>query len=140
MGGAGLGKELWRRSIRTPLGPSVMGWLAVVGTYLAVRTQWAWTRGALIAGVLVFALGAVEAWRAEIVVGTEGIAVRRTFIRARWTWPVIVDFVPTLRGRRAAIEVLLTSGDSRPILDWTLDADRAAALVLELKTELDRHR
>jgi hypothetical protein len=117
-----------------------MAWLAVVGTYLAVRTQWAWTRGALIAGVLVFAFGAVEAWRAEIVVGTEGIAVRRTFIRAKWPWPVIVDFAPTLRGRRAAIEVLLTSGDSRPILDWTLEADRALALVLELKTELDRHR
>jgi hypothetical protein len=53
---------------------------------------------------------------------------------------VIVDFVPTLRGRRAVIEVVLTSGDSRPILDWSLEADRALALVVELKTELDRHR
>jgi hypothetical protein len=135
-----LGEELWRRSTRTALGPSVMIWLSVVGTYLAVRTQWTWTRGALIAGVLLFLVGAVEAWRAEVIVGTEGVAVRRTFTRVKWPWPVIADFVPTLRGRRAAVEVVLTNGETRPILDWTLDADRGLALVLELQTELKRHR
>jgi hypothetical protein len=54
-------------------------------------------------------------------------------------WPLIVDFVPTLRGRRATIEMLLSSGESRPILDWPIEAERALALVVELKAELGRH-
>jgi hypothetical protein len=134
-----LGKELWRRSTRTALGPSVMAWLGVVGIYLAVRTQWAWARGAVVAGVLLFAVGAVESWRAEIVVGTEGIAIRRTFTRVKMPWPVIADFVATARGRRAAIEAVMASGETRPLHDWTLDADRGLTLIMELKAELARH-
>jgi hypothetical protein len=36
-----VGDELWRRSTRTTVGPSLMTWLALVGVYLAVRTRWA---------------------------------------------------------------------------------------------------
>jgi hypothetical protein len=117
----------------------MMGLLGVIGVYLAIRSQWTWARGALIADVLLFALGAIEARQAEIVVGTEGVAVRRTFTRVKVPWPLIVDFVPTLRGRRATIEMLLSSGESRPILDWPIEAERALALVVELKAELGRH-
>jgi hypothetical protein len=117
-----------------------MAWLALVGVYLAVRSQWTWTRSALVAGVLVFAFGAVEAWRAEVVVGTDGIAVRRTYARLRLPWAAIVDFAATARGRRAGIEVILKDGGSRSLLDWAIDAPKALSLIAELKSELERHR
>jgi hypothetical protein len=135
-----MGERLWARSTRTTLGPFVMVWLAVVGGYLAVRSQWAWTRSALIAGVLLFAVGAVEAWRAEVVAGTEGIAVRRTYTRLRLPWVGIADFAVTARGGRAGVEVMLADGGSRSLLDWAIDVHRAFDLVVELKAELDRYR
>jgi hypothetical protein len=117
-----------------------MAWLAVIGAYLALRSQWAWTRGALAAAVLLFGLGAIEAWRAEVVVGTEGLVVRRAYTRLRLPWANIADFAATVRGRRAGVEVILSGGESRSLLDWGVDADRALSLVGELKAELDRRR
>jgi len=135
-----VGDELWRRSTRTSVGPTLMAWLAVIGAYLAFRSQWAWTRGALVAAVLLFGLGAVEAWRAEVVVGTEGIAVRRAYTRLRLPWANIADFAATARGGHAGVEVILSGGDSRSLVDWGVEADRALSLVGELKAELDRRR
>jgi hypothetical protein len=117
-----------------------MVWLALVGGYLAVRSQWAWTRSALVAGALLFALGAIEAWRAEVVVGTEGIAVRRTYTRLRLPWEAVADFAATARGRRAGVEVILAGGGSRSLLDWSIETDKAVALVAELKGEHEHHR
>jgi hypothetical protein len=117
-----------------------MIWLALAGVYLAVRSQWTWTRSALIAGVVLFAVGAVEAWRAEVVAGTEGIAVRRTYTRLRLPWAAIADFAATSRGGRAGVEVILADGGSRSLLDWAIDVHKAFDLVSELKAELDRYR
>jgi hypothetical protein len=135
-----MGDELWRRSLRTTVGPSVMAWLALVGVYVAVRSQWTWTRSASLAAVALFAFAAIEAWRAELVVGTEGIAVRRTFTRFVLPWASISDFAAIARGRRAGVEVVLTTGETRSLLDWPVDAQRGMALVVELKSELTRHR
>jgi Bacterial PH domain len=135
-----VGEELWRRSTRTSVGPSLMAWLAAIGAYLAFRSQWAWTRGALVAAVLLFGVGAIEAWRAEVVVGTEGIAVRRAYTRMRLPWANIADFAATARGRHAGVEVILAGGENRSLLDWGVEADRARDLVGELKAEFDRRR
>jgi hypothetical protein len=135
-----MGEELWRRSTRTPVGPSLMAWLAVLGAYLAFRTQWRWTRGALVAAVLLFGVGAIEAWRAEVVVGREGIAVRRAYTRLRLPWANISDFAATARGRHAGVEVILAGGERRSLLDWGIDPDRALDLVGALKEEFDHRR
>jgi hypothetical protein len=103
-----------------------MAWLAVIG--------------ALVAAVGLFGLGAIEAWRAEVVVGTEGIAVRRAYTRLRVPWANIADFAATARGGHAGVEVILSGGESRSLLDWGVDADRALSLVAELKAELDHRR
>jgi hypothetical protein len=135
-----VGDELWRRSTRTSLGPSLMAGLAVIGAFLALRNQWAWTRGALVAAVGLFGLGAIEAWRAEVVVGTEGIAVRRAYTRLRLPWANIADFAATARGGHAGVEVILSSGERRSLVDWGVEPDRALSLVGELTVELDRRR
>jgi hypothetical protein len=135
-----VGDELWRRSTRTTVGPSLMTWLALVGVYLAVRTRWAWTRGALVAAVLLFGVGAIEAWRAEIVVGTEGIAVRRAYTRLRLPWANIADFAATANGRRAVVVAVLASGESRSLVDWAFETERAVTVVALLKAELARRR
>jgi hypothetical protein len=136
---APMGERLWSRSTRTTLGPLVMAWLALIGGYFAFRSQYAWTRSALVAIALLFAAGAVDAWRAEVVVGTEGIAVRRTYSRMRLPWAAIADFAATPRGGRGGVEVRLAGGGSRSLLDWPIDSSKALDLVVELKGELDRH-
>jgi hypothetical protein len=118
----------------------VMAWLGVVGAYLAIRAQWSWARGAVAGVILLFVVGMVEAWQAEIVVGSEGIAIRRTFSRLRLPWSMIRDFPAVPRGRRAVIEVVLATGEHRPIVDWALGPDRALSLAAELKAELARHQ
>jgi hypothetical protein len=135
-----MGDELWRRRTRTTVGPSLMGWLAVVGAYLAVRSHWQWTRGALVAAVLLFGVGAVEAWRAEIVVGTEGIAVRRAYTRLRLPWADIVDFAATASGRRVGVVAILAGGERRSLVDWAIEAESAVTLVNDLKVEFARRR
>jgi hypothetical protein len=135
-----MGDELWRRSTRTTVGPSLMGWLALVGGYLAVRSQWAWARGALVAAVLLFGVGAIQAWMSEIVVGTEGIAVRRAYTRLRLPWEAIADFAATANGRRAGVVAILHGGERRSLVDWAVEPERAATLVNELKAEFARRR
>ena len=135
-----MGEELWRRSTRSAVGPALMAWLALVGGYLAVRSHWTWTRSALAAAVLLFGVGALEAWRAEIIVGTDGIAVKRTYARLRVPWANITDFAATTNGRRCGVAVVLAGGESRSLVDWAIEAERAASLVNELKAELGRRR
>jgi len=135
-----MGRELWRRSTRNVLGPALLSAMAAVGVYLAVRTQWAWTRGMLVAFALILLYGALDAARAEVVVGTEGILSRRTYSRTRIGWSEVADFSALPRGRRAQIAAVLTSGQTRPLIDWALDLDRATALISDLKGELARHR
>lgn len=135
-----MGEELWRRRTRTTVGPSVMGWLALVGAYLAVRSQWQWTRGALVAAVLLFGIGAIESWRAEIVVGTEGIAVRRAYTRFRLPWADIADFAATPNGRRVGVVAILSDGARRSLVDWAIEAEAAARLANDLKIEFAQRR
>ncbi len=135
-----MGERLWSRSTRTTAGPFLLAWLGVAGAYFAIRSQWSWTRSALLAAALLFAGGAVDAWRAQVVAGTEGIAVRRTYSRLRLPWEGIADFAATTRGGRAGVDVVLAGGGSRSLVDWAIDRDRALELVVKLKAELDRHR
>jgi hypothetical protein len=117
-----------------------MIWLAAVGAYLAVRSQWQWTRGALVAAVLLFGVGAIEAWRAEIVVGTEGIAVRRVYTRSRVPWAIIADFAATPSGRRVGVVAIVSGGERRSLVDWAIDAETGITLVNDLKAEFARRR
>ncbi len=85
----------------------------------------------------------VDAWGAGIVVGSEGVKVRRTLLRRRLAWDDIDGFAVERRGvsgRQMVIRAVLRNGRPLQVSDQPLPEPEAMSLVEDLSTELEAHR
>ncbi len=138
-----MGEERWRRSLRNGngaavglLAPFFLIWAFASSFPLALR---------ITAGVcaLMSVVTAVDAWRAGIVVGSEGVLVRRALQRRRLAWDDLEGFAGERRGYRGdriLIRAVRRERRPMPIADQPLAEAQADELLVDLGKELDAHR
>jgi len=138
-----MGEERWRRSLRNGngaavvvLAPFFLIWAFASSFPLALR---------ITAGVcaLMSVVTAVDAWRAGIVVGSEGVLVRRALQRRRLAWDDLEGFAGERRGYRGdRIFIRAVRRERRPIpiADQPLAEAQADELLVDLAKALDAHR
>lgn len=137
-----MGEERWRRSLRNPLGAFPI---------LLAPFFFVWAAGSLplplrvVAAVLgvVSVAAAVDSFNAGIVVGSDGVKVKRTLVRRRVPWSALDGFAGERRGmtgRRIVIRAVPRNGRPFPISDHALDEDEATQLLGELGQELESRR
>ena len=138
-----MGQERWRRSLRNGNGAAVV----LLAPFFLI-----WALGSslplplrVIAGVcaLLSVLTAVDAWRAGVVVGSEGVLVRRALQRRRLAWEDLERFVGERRGYRGdriLVRGVRRQGRPVPISDQPLAEARAQELLDDLGRELESHR
>jgi len=86
---------------------------------------------------------AVDAWRAGIVVGSDGVLVRRALQRRRLAWDDLEGFAGERRGYRGdriLIRAVRRERRPMPIADQPLAEAQADELLVDLGKELDAHR
>lgn len=86
---------------------------------------------------------AVDAWRAEVVVGSEGVLVRRALQRRRLAWEDLEGFSGERRGYRGdriLIRAVRRQGRPVPITDQPLAETQAQELLDDLGKELESQR
>ena len=138
-----MGEERWRRSLRNGNG-------AAVGLLAPFFLIWAFASSfppplRITAGVcaLMSVVTAVDAWRAGIVVGSEGVLVRRALQRRRLAWDDLEGFAGERRGYRGdriLIRAVRRERRPMPIADQPLAEAQADELLVDLGKELDAHR
>ncbi len=138
-----MGEERWRRSLPNGngaaivvLAPFFLLWALGSSLPLALR---------IAAGVcaVVSVLTAVDAWRAGIVVGAEGVLVRRALQRRRLAWNDVEGFAAERRGYRGdriLIRAVRPKRRPMPITDQPLAEVQAQELLADLGRELESHR
>ena len=138
-----MGEERWRRALRNGNGATV-GFLApffliwAFGSSLPLPLR-------VTAGVfaVVSVATAVDAWRAEVVVGSEGVLVRRALQRRRLAWEDLEGFSGERRGYRGdriLIRAVRRQGRPVPITDQPLAEAQAQELLDDLGKELESQR
>ena len=138
-----MGEERWRRSLRSALGVITPALLAPL-FFLMARGSLpeVFRAGAALFGVVSVA-AAVDATRAGIVVGSEGILVRRVLIRRRLRWSGIERFEGERRGlagNRIEVRAVLAGGGHRPVADYAMPEAEANQLLEDLSEELEGQR
>ena len=138
-----MGEERWRRSLRNGNGAAVV----VLAPFFLI---WAFASSfplplRITAGVcaLMSVVTAVDAWRAGIVVGSEGVLVRRALQRRRLAWDDLEGFAGERRGYRGdRIFIRAVRRERRPIpiADQPLAEAQADELLVDLAKALDAHR
>ncbi len=138
-----MGEERWRRSLRNGNGAAI-GFLApffliwALGSSLPPPLRVA----AGVCAVLSVAT-AVDTWRAGLIVGSDGILVRRALQRRRLAWNELEGFAGERRGYRGdriVIRAIRRQGRPMPITDQPLTEAQAEELLQDLGNELDSHR
>ncbi|MDP8975978.1 MAG: PH domain-containing protein [Actinomycetota bacterium] len=138
-----MGEERWRRSLRNVNGAAV-GFLApffliwAFGSALPLPLR-------IAAGVcaLLSVATAIDAWRAEVVVGSEGVLVRRALQRRRLAWSDLEGFTGERRGYRGdriLVRAVRRHGRPTPITDQPLAEAQGEELLQDLGKELESHR
>lgn len=141
---AGMGEERWRRQLRSGAGVVVPLCLApffVVWTFAPSLPVPLRVLAGLLAVVSVAA--AVDAFGATIVVGSDGISVRRTLMRRSLTWDEVDGFAAERRGmsgKQLVIRAVPRNGRAFPVTDSALPAAEGQQLLVELGKELELHR
>ena len=138
-----MGEERWRRSLRNGNGAAI-GLLAPFFLVWAVRSSMPGPLRVL-AGVcaLVSLVTAVDAWGAGVVVGSDGVLVRRALQRRRLAWDELEGFAGErrgFRGDRILIRAVRRQRRPVPITDQPLAEDQAQDLLEDLAGELESHR
>ncbi len=138
-----MGEERWRRSLRNGNG-------VAVGLLAPFFVMWAFGSSLplplrIAAGVcaLVSVATAVDAWGAGVVVGSEGVLVRRALQRRRLAWNDLEGFAGERRGYRGdriVIRAVRRQGRPMPITDQPLGEAQAEGLLQDLGKELESHR
>ncbi len=138
-----MGEERWRRSLRNGNG-------VAVGLLAPFFVMWAFGSSLplplrIAAGVcaLVSVATAVDAWGAGVVVGSEGVLVRRALQRRRLAWNDLEGFAGERRGYRGdriVIRAVRRQGRPMPITDQPLGQAQAEELLQDLGKELESHR
>lgn len=135
-----MGNERWRRSLRSPSAVVTFVALAAsIGIQIfgslppAVRV----TAAAL---ALACVASAVEAWRAAVIVGTDGIRSRGVFRRQHLRWEDITGFFVSSSPRKGRLtpRVALRGDRSVRLGDYDLPAASARKVVEALLAELSR--
>ena len=84
---------------------------------------------------------AYENWRAVLVVGSDGIWVRRVFSRLRLRWWEVAGFQAERSGlRRLVVRAVLRDGRRRPLSDHGLDYAEGQRLLEDLAGLLESRR
>lgn len=136
-----MGEELWRHRLRSLSGVGVPACLAPFFLVIALGSLPPPLR--LLAAALcgVSAAAAVDAWGAGVVVGSDGVLIRRVFLRHRLPWSHVERFDARPSGlTRLSLTVVLRDGRRRRISDQALLADEGGHLIDRLGQELDAHR
>lgn len=138
-----MGEERWRRSL-----PNGNG--AAIGLLAPFFLIWAFASAfplplRVTAGVCaaVSVITAVDAWRASVVVGSDGVLVRRALQRRRLAWKDLEGFAGErrgYRGERILIRAVRRQGRPTPITDQPLAEAKALELLQDLGKELESHR
>ena len=138
-----MGEERWRRPLRSVRAATLAACLApffllwAIGSFpLPLRVL------ASLMCLLCLASG-VDAWGALVVVGSEGVKVRRTLLRRRLAWDDIDGFAAERRGlsgRQIAIRAVRRNGRPVQISDEPLPEREGVQLVEDLSRELEAHR
>ncbi|MDQ3573529.1 MAG: hypothetical protein M3404_01175 [Actinomycetota bacterium] len=92
---------------------------------------------------LVCLASCVDAWGAGVVVGSEGVKVRRTLLRRRMAWDDIDGYASERRGlsgRQIVIRAVPRRGRPFQISDQPLPEPEAVKLVEDLSAELESRR
>ena len=92
---------------------------------------------------LVCLASSVDAWGAGVVVGSEGVKIRRTLLRRRLAWDDIDGFAAERRGlsgRQIVIRAVPRHGRPVQISDQPLPEPEGVQLVEALSEELESHR
>lgn len=93
---------------------------------------------------LISVAAAVDAWGAAVVVGSEGVLVRRTFVRHRLPWAHVARFAAKPSGLhlvgRLAVKAVLRDGRRRAVSDQALVAAEGRQLLEQLTEALEAHR
>ncbi len=138
-----MGDERWRRSLRNGNGAAIVA-LAPFFLIWAFRSPMPLPlRIAAAACALVSVATAVDAWGAGIVVGSEGVLVRRALQRRRLAWDDVEGFAGERRGYRGdriVIRAVRRQGRPMPLSDQPLGEAQAEDLLEELGKELESHR
>ncbi|MDQ3570831.1 MAG: hypothetical protein M3396_09490 [Actinomycetota bacterium] len=138
-----MGEERWRRPLRAVRGATIAACLAPFFLLWAIGSFPLPLR--VLAGLmcLLCLASGVDAWGAGIVVGSEGVKVRRTLLRRRLAWDDIDGFAVERRGvsgRQMVIRAVLRNGRPLQVSDQPLPEPEAMSLVEDLSTELEAHR
>ena len=138
-----MGEERWRRSLRNADG-ALIGLLAPFFLIWALGSSMPGPLRVL-AGVcaVVSLVTAVDAWGAGVVVGSEGVVVRRALQRRRLAWDELEGFAGERRGSRGdriLIRAVRRQRRPVPITDQPLAEDQAQDLLEDLGRELESHR
>ena len=138
----GVGEERWRRSLR-PVRAVATAWCLAPLFLLASSSLTLGLR--LVAGLfaVVSVASALDAWKAGIVVGSEGIWVRRTMLRHELPWSEIEGFEARpkgLAGERLQVQAVLGRGRPRPLSDEPLPLADGRRLLEDLSRELEASR
>ena len=136
-----MGEERWRRGFRSLSGVGVPACLAPFFLLVSLGSLPVPMRAMAGALCVVSLAAAVDAWGAGLVVGSDGIVVRRTFLRHRLAWADVDRFDAKRSGlSRLSLRVVLRDGSQRPISDHALPAEEGQKLLEDLYEELEAHR
>ncbi len=136
-----MGEELWRHRLRSLSGVGVPACLAPFFLLVSLGSLPVPLR--LLSGALcvVSVAAAVDAWGAAVVVGSEGIVIRRVFLRHRLPWSHVDRFDAKPSGlTRLSLKVVQRDGGRRPLGDQPLLAAEGRQLLDHLNHELEAHR
>ncbi len=136
-----MGEELWRHRLRSLSGVGVPACLAPFFLLVSLGSLPVLLR--LVAGGLcvLSVAAALDAWGAGVVVGSEGILIRRVFLRHRLPWSHVDRFDANPSGlTRLSLKVVQRDGRRRRLGDQPLLAAEGRELVDHLNQELEAHR
>lgn len=135
-----MGNERWRRSLRSP--SAVLTFVALAASigiqvFGSLPGPVRALAGALALGCLA---AAFEAWRAAVLVGTEGIRARGVFRRQELAWDDITGFFVASSPRRGRLapRVALPGDRSVRLGDYDLPEPSARKVVELLASEFSR--
>lgn len=138
-----MGEERWRRSLRSGWGVLIPGLLAPAFLFWSTTSLPPALRlAAAVLGVVSLA-SAVDAWGSGVVVGSEGIRVRRALVRRRLRWEDVDGFAAERRGMRGdylTVRAVPRQGRAFPVHDYVLPEEAAESLLRDLAAELEAHR
>ena len=138
-----MGDERWRRSLRSAAGIVVPACLAPFFLLMATGSLPEVYRMGAALFALVSVVAAADAIRAGVVVGSEGVLVRRALLRRRLRWSEIERFEGERRGyagNRIEVRAVLDDGRRRPVSDQALPEAEANQLLEDLSKELEGRR